>query len=80
MPDQRGLIAKFRVQRVDGSDAPGGKHDGCGYFVLDLTHDRHAIPALRAYAEDCAEERPALSADLMRIIREASEGREGINV
>jgi hypothetical protein len=53
-PDRsRGLIGKFAVARVDGSDAPGGRHEGCRYFVLDMTHDRHAIPALRAYAESC---------------------------
>ena len=42
----RGLYRKFRIERVDGSDAPGGKHDGCQYFVLDLDHDPHALPAL----------------------------------
>src|ERR1043166_8738506 len=41
---------KFVVLRKDGTDAPGGKHDGCQYFVLDVTHDPHARPALRAYA------------------------------
>lgn len=48
----RGLYpdGKFVVQRKDGTDAPGGKHDGCEYFVLDLSHDQHAIPAVRAYA------------------------------
>jgi len=54
-PERRaqGLIGKFNVSRVDGSDAPGGRHEGCRYFVLDMTHDKHAIPALRAYAESC---------------------------
>lgn len=49
----RGLIGKFNVSRNDGADAPGGRHTGCRYFVLDMTHDRHAAPALRAYAESC---------------------------
>lgn len=49
----RGLFDKFRVDRTDGSDNPGGKHYECEYFVLDLTHDEHARPALRAYAESC---------------------------
>jgi hypothetical protein len=47
---QRGLYDKFCVQRTDGSDAPGGKHERCDYFVLDLTHDPHAVAAVRAYA------------------------------
>lgn len=63
-PDPRGLFEKFRVSRVDGSDAIGGKHHGCDYFVLDLTHDKHAKAALRAYADDCRAERPALARDL----------------
>ena len=46
----RGLYRKFEVLRTDGTDAPGEKHFGCDYFVLDLTHDPLAIPALRAYA------------------------------
>ena len=46
----RGLYEKFRVERTDGSDRPGGKHHDCRYFVLDLTHDPHAIPAVLAYA------------------------------
>lgn len=47
----RGLYDKFRVIRTDGSSAVGGKHGECEYFVLDLTHDKHAAPALRAYSE-----------------------------
>ena len=60
----RGLYGKFRVSRTDGSDAPGGKHDGCDYFVLDLTHDPFAIPALAAYANACRAAYPLLTADL----------------
>jgi hypothetical protein len=59
-----GLYEKFRVERTDGSSAPGAKHCGCDYFVLDLTHDAHAMPALRAYADSCATSYPALAADL----------------
>lgn len=43
----RGLYNKFRVERVDGKQK---KHANCDYFVLDVTHDPHAIPALLAYA------------------------------
>lgn len=62
---EQGLYRKFEVRRVDGSDALGGKHHGCEYFVLDMTHDHHAPAALRAYAQSCASTHPHLSADLM---------------
>lgn len=60
----KGLYNKFAVNRKDGKDAPGEKHDGCEYFVLDLTHDIHALPALQAYSESCEKEYPLLAADL----------------
>ncbi len=60
----RGIYNKFHIERTDGKSAPGEKHHGCGYFVLDLTHDPHAIPALRAYADACEAEYPLLAADL----------------
>jgi hypothetical protein len=72
---ERGLYEKYRVQRTDGSDAPGEKHDGCEYFVLDLTHDDFAIPAIQAYAMACADKYPSLSEDLLRKVREAHAGR-----
>ena len=52
----RGLYKKFYVRRTDGSDAKGGKHEGCVYYVLDLTHDKHAVPAIRAYAESARDD------------------------
>lgn len=64
----RGLYAKFNVTRTDGSDLAGGKHENCEYFVLDLTHDHHAIHALRAYACSCDAEYPQLAADLRMMI------------
>ncbi len=45
-----GLYGKFLVTRTDGMSGPGEKHYGCDYFVLDLTHDPLAIPAVDAYA------------------------------
>ena len=60
----RGLYEKFTVIRNDGSSDLGGKHHGCEYFVLDLTHDPHAAAALMAYAESCAADYPLLAADL----------------
>lgn len=69
----RGLYpeGKFIVSRRDGSDASGGKHDGCQYFVLDVTHDPHSVPALRAYATCArADGYAALADDLERLATE----------
>lgn len=60
----RGFYDKFNVDRIDGTDSRGEKHEGCEYFVLDLTHDPFAWPALRAYADACREEYPLLATDL----------------
>ncbi len=60
----KGLFGKFRVERTDGSSSPGGKHAACEYFVLDISHDRYAIPALLAYADACEAEYPLLAADI----------------
>ena len=65
----RGLYDKFTVFRNDGTSEPGGKHCGCEYFVLDLTHDKHAKAALKAYAKSCAEELPLLAQDLQRKLK-----------
>ena len=59
-----GIYAKFTVTRTDGSHVRGGKHDNCDYFVLDLTHDPFAIPAIKAYADACRGEYPVLAKDL----------------
>ncbi|MBG6083166.1 hypothetical protein [Rubrivivax gelatinosus] len=61
----RELFEKFEVRRLDGSDAPGGKHHGCDYVVLDLVHDRYAAAAMCAYAAACRETHPQLAADLV---------------
>lgn len=47
----KGLYSKFEIARTDGQSTIGQKHFNCEYFVLDLTHDEHAIPALEAYAK-----------------------------
>ena len=44
------LYNKFNVTRTDGKSEPGMKHDRCEYFVLDLTHDPLAVPAIQAYS------------------------------
>lgn len=61
---EQGLFRKFDVRRTDGSDAPGGKHDGCEYFVLDVTHDPHAKAVLAAYAAGVEATHPQLAADM----------------
>lgn len=61
---QQGLYGKFRIDRTDGSSAPGGKHHGCDYFVLDVTHDKHAQAALAAYADAAEATHPQLAADM----------------
>ena len=65
---QIGLYQKYYVERTDGSSGPGGKHENCSYYVLDLVHDEFAIPALRAYAAACRGEYPQLAADIDDII------------
>ncbi len=69
-----GLFPKFNVTRTDGTDAPGGKHHGCDYFVLDVTHDPFAAPALLAYAKACEKEYPALAKDLLAKCRTPRHG------
>ena len=76
-----GLINKFKVSRTDGADCVGLKHEGCEYFVLDLTHDTYALPALIAYRDACVNEYPALALDLSEkvgaikaIIKENKDG------
>jgi hypothetical protein len=61
---EQGLYHKFNISRTDGTDAPSGKHFGDEYFVLNLTTDKHTIPAIAAYAESCAAEYPLLASDL----------------
>lgn len=70
---EQGLYNKFEVYRRDGSDDPGGKHDGCSYFVLDLTHDEFALETAWYYAQACKAKFPLLSEDLSNRVREAYE-------
>jgi len=65
---QLGLYKKFNVTRTDGKDAPGGKHEADEYFVLNLTTDKNAIPAIATYADACEAEYPMLAADLRAMI------------
>lgn len=64
MSEDGPIYRKFNVSRTDGRDKRGGKHDSCDYFVLDVTHDPHALPALQAYADACEETHPLLAEDI----------------
>lgn len=66
---QIGLYDKFEIRRTDGSSDPGGRHHGDDFFVLNLTTDKHAIPAIKAYAKSCAADYPQLAADLRAKLR-----------
>ena len=73
----KGIYNKFHVERNDGSDLPGGKHEDCEYFVLDLTHDPHALPALAAYAASAERDGYGLlAADLRKRIDYHGRARE----
>lgn len=68
---KRGLYNKYNVARTDGN--PEGKHSACTYFVLDLDHDPHALPALVAYIQSCEKDYPVLAADLsLQVIKRSS--------
>lgn len=62
--NDRGLYQKYTVRRTNGSSEPGGKHEHCEYFVLDLDHDKFAYAALKAYANACKKEYRELARDL----------------
>lgn len=62
--EQQGLFHKFKVRRTDGSSDPGGKHEHCEYFVLDVDHDPHARAALAAYAAAVEATHPELAKDM----------------
>jgi hypothetical protein len=64
----RGIYRKFKVERTDGSSEPGGKHQHCQHFVIDLNHDPFAAAALEAYAKACAEDYPTLAADIQELL------------
>jgi hypothetical protein len=64
-----GLHKKYEIKRTDGSDQPGKRHDGCQYFVLDLTHDTAARLAATVYAAVVQNWNPSLSRDLKALVK-----------
>lgn len=59
-----GLGQKYIVLRLNDEV---GKHDACEFFVLDLEHDRHTQPALRAYADSVESENPSFASELREL-------------
>lgn len=73
-PTEDKAYNKFVVFRKDGGSLPGFKHEGCRYFVLDLDHDRLAVPALRAYAAEARlKGHPGLAVDLDQKAKELEQ-------
>lgn len=70
---EKKLYHKYNVIRADGRDLPGEKHHGCKYFVLDVSHDKHALVAVRAYADSIAMGNPIFAAILYDWIRRMEE-------
>ena len=71
MDDQKGLINKYEVRRVDGKNDDnyyrGELYKKADYFVLKLNSgNKYEIDALEAYAESCKDDLPLLSRDLFR--------------
>jgi len=71
-----GIYPKFHVIRTDGQSAPGQKHEHSEYFVLNLSTDKHAIPAISAYAKSCENDFPLLATDLRTIVRNSLQGND----
>jgi len=51
MPEDVGLYSKFKVERRDGRDRPGGDREGAAYITIDVVHDPHAAKIVRRMAE-----------------------------
>jgi hypothetical protein len=64
MRDLRGFYDKFQVIRRET-----GKEITDATFTLIPARDVHAAPALRAYADSCEIENPALAEDLRELAR-----------
>ena len=71
--EEQGMYQKFEVTRTDGSSGPGGKHEGCSYFVLDVDHDPYAKAAMIAYACACYQSHPQLSDDILQACQKIEE-------
>lgn len=63
----QGLYKKYTVIRNDGQGQSGAAHENDEYFVLNLTTDPFAKPALEAYAKACRDKFPKLASDLEKL-------------
>lgn len=68
----RGMYRKYTVQRMDGKV----EHLSCRHFVLDVDHDPHALPALRAYAVSCRATHPKLADDIEHALASSNPAAE----
>jgi hypothetical protein len=64
--DQSGIYRKYKVIRLNDADE---KHTDCEFFVLDWSHDKFAITAMKAYADACKDEYPELARDIAHYIK-----------
>lgn len=64
----QGYYHKYNVQRVDEGNNEAEVHKDCDFFVLDLTHDVHAVRALDKYREAMVGVDTQLAIDLTIIL------------
>ncbi len=66
-----GMTDRYKVSRLDERDLKeGDKHFGCKYYVLDIIHDRFAVPALEAYAAEADKDGfHDLAGDIYKLVR-----------
>ena len=69
----RGLYTKFVAVRTHESP----RHQDCEYFVLDVSHDSYALPALEAYMNACKETEPLLANDLFSVVHASARSTPG---
>lgn len=64
------IYRKFAVARIDLEAEK--RHADCQHFVLDLTHDPHALQALFAYGRSAQKENPELAEEVRKLAQEFS--------
>ncbi len=70
---KKGLEPKYLVQKINGKTDPEAD-----YFVLRLDKDKHALKAIKAYAESVQGENMELAFDLLKKVKKYQF--EGINL
>ncbi len=59
------VFGKYIVMKTDGTEIKKGSK----YFVLNVNSDKHAIVAMKAYAESIREENKALYKEVLEYIK-----------